>query len=903
MFFSVALVALVVYRYNWRGQNAEGACDATRTWSAYRESILLVATTPEPGTRVDQTIPVRADVCNEKPPLAADWPHKWKPLRWLFLQTEQDQRLRMDPFFRVLVEGARTSPLVEGTGQHWGEGFPDWKRMSLKDNIKQMHNSAEYFDVIFTVANGGSPDYPAEFNQSRVVIGTRKHECRQCEQCDVTLRSGSNDIVAMMNPFEMNHNPDIKNMSHDMLLFYTPFPTLERIYYADPQERTVDIMLLGAFDKTDKIWGGMYPLREAWFDMLSDRGRFGLGEYKVHIYKHPGHFDKHKTLEDQLNQTGEYARQLKSTKILLTDSSAVHYSLQKYSEALVAGCLIIGDMPHDRTREYRRFSVEVPTRSGPEHLARVVKYWVEHDAERLAKVEAGQEWALRNVMPKQFFEDFTEMYYERRSEARDVSTAVPMLGKHFAYPHYTRCRASGGEAWCAGEAAARARIKRPHWLGPDPDLWAPRHPSFGGMVNPDDTLGWTSQQLCASTEFEGPSYRSRWQPLRWLFLSKRPQIVQNVQGPGSRTWFGELLMTAHSRRSIVSMAVEWGPGWVGWDDSLDNNSAGGILGANLAKRFGSSEHFDVIFYHADIADDLTAGYAKLRTVVMTAQQACATAACARRLSAGHPNVVALGNPHEMVESKELDRLSHSSLLVHTPPFARPPRASLAPPKESVRSVDVLLLRSFASGVGSWASSALVVETFNMTRVQSWAPSELATKQVSDVDATAIDELHAVLHRTKLVLTDTTDRHYWTPELSYAMAAGAVVVSNTPRENSRVFRHCSIELPLEHIPLENGGATLITVKQLALLWASPERAVALRKKADAGHRFWRMNLTPDAFLDAMMESYFEVVSPPYGEGLVGKKFPWAFSVTCRSDGGEEWCKAAKDKQAVARKHEH
>ena len=61
---------------------------------------------------------------------------------------------------------------------------------------------------------------------------------------------------------------------------------------------------------------------------------------------------------------------------MLTDSASVHYSVQKYTEALVAGCLIIGDIPHDRMREYRRFSVEVPTKASPEHLAKVVIYWM-----------------------------------------------------------------------------------------------------------------------------------------------------------------------------------------------------------------------------------------------------------------------------------------------------------------------------------------------------------------------------------------------------------------------------------------------------------------------------------------------------------------------------------------------
>eukprot|EP01046_Picozoa_sp_COSAG06_P098667 COSAG06_NODE_44770_length_360_cov_1.555556_1_plen_85_part_01 len=47
----------------------------------------------------------------------------------------------------------------------------------------------------------------------------------------------------------------------------------------------------------------------------------------------------------------------------------------------------------------------------------------------------------------------------------------------------------------------------------------------------------------------------------------------------------------------------------------------------------------------------------------------------------------------------------------------------------------------------------------------------------------------------------------------------------------------------------------------------------------------------------------MISPPYGEGLVGKKFPWAYTVTCRADGGKEWCDGATKRKATRRKYPH
>ena len=75
----------------------------------------------------------------------------------------------------------------------------------------------------------------------------------------------------------------------------------------------------------------------------------------------------------------------------------------------------------------------------------------------------------------------------------------------------------------------------------------------------------------------------------------------------------------------------------------------------------------------------------------------------------------------------------------------------------------------------------------------------------------------------------------------------------------------------------------------------------------------MNASPAHWLDDLIESYWEVVGNhasnlavacefgtfsdrllvmtevPYGEGLVGKKFPWSFEASCRTEGGERWCK--------------
>lgn len=46
--------------------------------------------------------------------------------------------------------------------------------------------------------------------------------------------------------------------------------------------------------------------------------------------------------------------------------------------------------------------------------------------------------------------------------------------------------------------------------------------------------------------------------------------------------------------------------------------------------------------------------------------------------------------------------------------------------------------------------------------------------------------------------------------------------------------------------------------------------------------------PSNYLDDVLEAYHEVMVQPWGEGLVGKKFPWNWYCSCRTHGGEQWC---------------
>ena len=49
-------------------------------------------------------------------------------------------------------------------------------------------------------------------------------------------------------------------------------------------------------------------------------------------------------------------------------------------DALGSGCLLLSDMPAERMREFRRFSVEVPRAATPSELAQIAERWVRETA-------------------------------------------------------------------------------------------------------------------------------------------------------------------------------------------------------------------------------------------------------------------------------------------------------------------------------------------------------------------------------------------------------------------------------------------------------------------------------------------------------------------------------------------
>eukprot|EP01050_Picozoa_sp_SAG11_P011478 SAG11_NODE_1216_length_5501_cov_2.800629_8_plen_420_part_00 len=363
--------------------------------------------------------------------------------------------------------------------------------------------------------------------------------------------------------------------------------------------------------------------------------------------------------------TAEYISNLHNAKILLTDSSKVHYSLQKYTEALVAGVLLIGDIPHDRMNTWREFMVEVPSEADNKLLADTALWWLEHEDERLEKTRAGQAWALQNLMANNFFYEFSRVYSQVIQEGGFV-------GKVFPFPFYVRCRSYGGERFCDGEK--RVRPKRPHYISTTSaniDAMTLAHPSHGGAV---PVLDSNSNSKTATPRYYGnaPAYHSSFKPLRWLLLHDATRSM------GMGWLFDALLEHGNGSRSspYVESVTVWGPGYPGFDaaESIQNC---------IAKQFPPQNDEDIFFdviVHPLMPDSLAAKpqldslrQLSLQSASVTVaapsddSHSCRTGVCSQSLLWHRPRIVLFSSAVELLEyaSTPEERLLDEETLVRS----------------------------------------------------------------------------------------------------------------------------------------------------------------------------------------------------------------------------------------------
>ena len=562
----------------------------------------------------------------------------------------------------------------------------------------------------------------------------------------------------------------------------------------------------------------------------------------------------------------------------------VFYSVQKYAEGPIAGALLIADTPHDRMREFRHSTVEVSSSMRVHELSRVVKWWLDRPQLLQNKAETAQRWAMHSADTNAFFEQATELYFG--AIARGISGLDQAhggeggVGKVFLSPFYVRCRGAGGEPWCGREQ----RNKRPHNLihggMESPGLY---HPRFGGHVPPVAV----DQRHENCTPIAPPAYQGRWKPLRWLLL--RPNGTKTAAvAPFWRRLSAQALHSA-----FVAQCVSWGPGWGGWNARM-------TLRENVKQRFGDDEHFDLILVSDD--DDVEdepwiinrrslrteiASFADTRVVVVLRKECrtgCVEEGSAnsthklQRLGDYRPNIVQLDlAPQNMLYGSQgavLHELSRDALVVHSPRVGYYNPAVIHKETSAEDRVDVLLLGlvSGAIFVDRPAWHELLTPT-GAAQLRNLLGTDI---RVQYLPASAIvDDEQAylrVLARATLILAPNGHGRSTPAVWEDALLSGrGLVVSSPPHERMREFSRFSVTVP-HTASADKIGSTISH-------WLSEATAVARRNKRGEGKRWAEHNTVVRSYIEDTLESYWEVVEQPYGEGLVGFKFPYSWRTSC------------------------
>lgn len=152
---------------------------------------------------------------------------------------------------------------------------------------------------------------------------------------------------------------------------------------SDFEQRPIQCLLSGVQS------ADIYPWRETFAGMIKGGMIPGV------VRKHPGYRVQPSQWHSQLT---EYAKDLKSSVIALCCPSIYRYALAKYVEAAMAGCVLAGEVPHERCEEFREHMIELAPSMEAKDVAEVIRSELA-DAGRLRqRARLAQEWALRNTM-------------------------------------------------------------------------------------------------------------------------------------------------------------------------------------------------------------------------------------------------------------------------------------------------------------------------------------------------------------------------------------------------------------------------------------------------------------------------------------------------------------------------
>ena len=297
----------------------------------------------------------------------------------------------MDRYFANMYRAAKRHSGVEAV--MWGPFFRGYNNSAtIRENLMSRYG-AVHFDIIYKF--GIVPSDEVHSLSSEAVVMIRENECwgRRCDRYITEFGCG---IVQFSYSQEMEL---YSNTAARRVFQHSPQSAEPTIFFRSElsaRNRPIAVLVAGS------AGAEVYPLRARLVELVRS-GRIEGGVW----YKHPGYMldapGKNITFLPEPDEPGVhpldaqvavFAEQYKTARVCLVTTSVYRYALQKYAEAAIAGCALVGNIPRDRPEFYREFVTEINEWDSDEHIIKTIKALLRDEPRRLHLAALGQKRTL-----------------------------------------------------------------------------------------------------------------------------------------------------------------------------------------------------------------------------------------------------------------------------------------------------------------------------------------------------------------------------------------------------------------------------------------------------------------------------------------------------------------------------
>ncbi|KXS09871.1 hypothetical protein M427DRAFT_160122 [Gonapodya prolifera JEL478] len=441
----------------WGNPLIVGSCPFDYTYDSIPHELFLPAGRTSSGRRKVVAPP------GYQPP--EPWGRPPRAIRILYFTSWSDYVSRHDRFFYHEVYEAARHPGL--TVFMWGPGFPGYDpNYSIKDNMMRLPgvDTSRPIDILYTSTWGlyehlpndtiqvhGFGDCHGEWNQDPSCV---EQTATYAPNADVVAGRYAMELVDLFRPSKLAkigvkeaklwiHQPDCADPA---MLYPLPWST----------RRTHQVQVFG------NTYYDFYPVRSK-IAIAIERGWI-----KGEIFRHQGYamstahnsslldlpygtVDPSDPLLSLVNDLySAYTQAMRSTQICVFDSSVIRKAIRKFHEAMLSGCVVASDVPHEMQNEvFRGVIIQLDAEWSVERIQEEFDWYLERPK------------LLRSMAAEAFKRARAELTCTRKVDRLLQSAARARrgdVGYWFPYGLVAGCRRYGGYGSPRSEVCANLRL-------------------------------------------------------------------------------------------------------------------------------------------------------------------------------------------------------------------------------------------------------------------------------------------------------------------------------------------------------------------------------------------------------------------------------------------------------------